>query len=364
MSQEKLLHLRALGAQIVMTRSDVAKGHPQYYQDLAEKIARQTPGAYYINQFNNPANPEAHERTTGPEIWEQSGHKVDAMVCGVGSGGTITGLSRFFARVSPETEMVLADPVGSVLAEYTRTGKIGTAGSWLVEGIGEDFLPSIADLSRVKQAYSIPDAEAFVTVRALLKQECVFAGSSTGTLLAAALRYCREQTKPKTVVTLVCDTGSKYLSKVYNDFWLADQGLAGREKHGDLRDLISRPFREGAVVAVEPNDPLTVTYARMRLYDISQLAVMDEGKLVGIVDEGDLLLAVRKNDAAFDGPVRDVMSANVRTIDHRAGFEDLMGILEAGLVAVVSDADGFHGIITRIDVLNFLRKERNKRREP
>ena len=169
------------------------------------------------------------------------------MVCGVGSGGTITGLSRFFARVSPETEMVLADPVGSVLAEYTRTGKIGTAGSWLVEGIGEDFVPSIADLSRVKKSYSIADSEAFVTVRALLKQECVFAGSSTGTLLAAALRYCREQTKPKRVVTLVCDTGSKYLSKVYNDFWLADQGLAGREKHEDLRDLISRPFREGAV---------------------------------------------------------------------------------------------------------------------
>jgi cystathionine beta-synthase len=363
MSQEKLLHLRALGAHIVMTRSDVAKGHPQYYQDLAQKIANETPGAFYTNQFNNPANPEAHERTTGPEIWEQTGHKIDAMVCGVGSGGTITGLSRFFSRVSPQTEMILADPVGSVLAEYTKSGQIGTAGSWLVEGIGEDFLPPIIDLSRVKQAFSIPDAEAFVTVRALLKQECIFAGSSTGTLLAAALRYCREQTKPKTVVTIACDTGSKYLSKVYNDFWLADQGLAEKQLYGDLRDLISRPFREGAVVTVAPEDPLTVTYARMRLYDVSQLAVMEDDKLVGIVDEGDLLMAVRKNDGAFDSPVRDFMTANVRTIDHRASFEELSSILDAGLVAIVSDADGFHGIITRIDVLNFLRKERNKRRE-
>jgi cystathionine beta-synthase len=363
MSQEKLLHLRALGAQIVMTRSDVAKGHPQYYQDLAERIARQTPGAYYINQFNNPANPLAHERTTGPEIWEQSGHKVDAVVCGVGSGGTITGLSRFFASVAPNAEMVLADPEGSVLAQYVRTGKIGTAGSWLVEGIGEDFLPPIADLSRVKTAYSIPDADGFAAAQALLKQEGVLAGSSTGTLLAAALRYCREQTKPKAVVTLVCDTGSKYLSKLYNHIWLADHGLAGQTSSGDLRDLVSRPFSEGAVVAVGPDDPLTVTYQRMRLYDVSQLAVMEGEKLVGIVDEGDLLLAIRRDDAAFDRPVRNVMSASVRTIDHRASLDELMGILDAGLVAVVTDQGGFHGMITRIDVVNFLRKERNKRRE-
>jgi len=363
MSGEKLSHLRALGASIIMTRSDVGKGHPQYYQDLAERIASETVGAYYINQFNNPANPLAHELTTGPEIWEQTEHKLDAVVCGVGSGGTITGLSRYFASVAPDVEIVLADPEGSVLAEYIRTKKIGTAGSWLVEGIGEDFIPAIADLSRVTRAYSISDAEAFTTVRALLKQEGVLAGSSTGTLLAAALRYCREQSKPKTVVTLACDTGSKYLSKVYNDFWMADQGLGGRTSAGDLRDFISRPFREGAVVAVNPNDPLTVTYARMRLYDVSQLPVMEGDKLVGIVDEGDLLLAVRRSDSAFDRPVREVMTANVRTIDHRASLDDLMAILDSGLVAVVSDADGFHGIITRIDVLNSLRKEHRRKKD-
>jgi cystathionine beta-synthase len=346
-----------------MTRSDVGKGHPQYYQDMAERIARETPGAYYINQFNNPANPLAHERTTAPEIWEQTEHKLDAVVCGVGSGGTITGLSRYFASVAPHVEIILADPEGSVLAEYIRTKKIGVAGSWLVEGIGEDFIPAIADLSRVSRAYSIPDAEAFAAVRALLKQEGILAGSSTGTLLAAALRYCREQTQPKTVVTLVCDTGSKYLSKMYNDLWLAEQGMGSRTSVGDLRDFISRPFNEGAVVAVSPNDPLTVTYARMRLYDISQLAVIDGEKLVGIVDEGDLLLAVRRADSAFDRPVREVMTANVRTIDRRATLDELMSILDSGLVAVVSDSDGFHGIITRIDVLNFLRKEHAKKKE-
>ena len=160
------MHLKALGAEIVMTRSDVGRGHPQYYQDLAEQIAKQTPKAFYVNQFNNPANPLAHETTTGPEIWDQTGHDLDAVVCGVGSGGTITGLSRFFARVAPQVEMVLADPAGSVLADYVKTGPIGEAGSWVVEGIGEDFVPPIADLSRVRAAYTISDAESLATARA------------------------------------------------------------------------------------------------------------------------------------------------------------------------------------------------------
>lgn len=225
MSQEKISHLRALGTQIVVTRSDVEKGHPEYYQELAERIAKETPGSFYVNQFANPANPEAHEKTTGPEIWEQMGHRVDAIVCGVGSGGTVTGLSRYFSRVSPETQFVLADPAGSVLAGYVRDGTTGKAGSWLVEGIGEDFIPPIADLSRVAGAYTVTDAESFAAARELLRAEGVLAGSSSGTLLAAALRYCRESKTPKRVVTFVCDTGNKYLSKMYDDDWLAGRGL-------------------------------------------------------------------------------------------------------------------------------------------
>jgi cystathionine beta-synthase len=364
MSQEKVLHLRALGAQIVMTRSDVGKGHPQYYQDLAEKIARETPKSFYVNQFNNPANPYAHETTTGPEIWEQTGHHVDAVVCGVGSGGTLTGLSQYFARVSPETEIVLADPAGSVLADYIKTGKIGKAGSWLVEGIGEDFIPGIADLSRVKKAYSITDAESLDTIRELLQKECILGGSSSGTLLAAALKYCREQKQPKVVVTFVCDTGNKYLSKQFSDTWLADQGLAKRQHYGDLRDLISRPASERAVVTLQPDDTLTVAYSRMRLYDVSQLPVLDEnGKLVGIVDESDLLLAAERDEHSFDRTVRDVMSSNVQTVDHKAKISDLMPILDRGMVAVVNDKAGFHGLITRIDVLNYLRKQQSLRKQ-
>src|ERR1044071_1899223 len=216
MSQEKIFNLRALGAQIVLTRSDVGKGHPEYYQDLGAAIAKQT-GGYYINKFANPDNPKAHELTTAPEIWEQMQQRLDAVVVGVGSSGTIAGLAAYFKKHAPHVELVLADPQGSILVEYINTGKITQKGSWLVEGIGEDFVPSICDFSLTKRGYSISDAESFSVARELLQEEGVLAGSSTGTLLAGALRYCREQTSPKRVVTLACDTGARYLSKLYND---------------------------------------------------------------------------------------------------------------------------------------------------
>ncbi|HET7593310.1 MAG TPA: PLP-dependent cysteine synthase family protein, partial [Rhodanobacteraceae bacterium] len=186
MSREKIFNLKAMGAEVVLTRSDVAKGHPEYYQDLAAKIAEETPDAYFINQFGNPDNPLAHEQTTAPEILEQMDGKLDAIVFGCGSSGTMTGLSHYFAEHSPDTELVLADPVGSILAEYINEGTLSQkTASWMVEGIGEDFLPTISDFSRVKKAYSISDKESFLTARELLKQEGILGGSSTGTLLAA-----------------------------------------------------------------------------------------------------------------------------------------------------------------------------------
>jgi cystathionine beta-synthase len=361
MSQEKIFHLRAMGAEIVMTRSDVTKGHPEYYQDRAAEIARRTPGAFYINQFANPANPRAHEESTGPEIWAQMKHDVDAVVAGVGTGGTITGLARFFAHASPETEMILADPEGSVLANYIKTGKIGTdVGSWLVEGIGEDFLPPVCDLSRVKKAYSIPDAEAFSVLRTLLKTEGIMAGTSSGTLLAAALRYCREQTAPKRVVTLVCDSGNKYLSKVYNDYWMMDHGFIKRETHGDLRDLISRRHKEHAVATVSADETVNAAYQRMKLYDVSQLPVLKDAKIVGIVTEEDILLEVYENPEHFREPVTEAMESNLVTLAPSAPIEKLKEILERGMVAIVVDGDEFLGLITRIDLLNWLRRRTSK----
>ena len=355
MSREKIFHLKAMGTEVMLTRSDVGKGHPEYYQDMAQRLAKETPGSFFVNQFGNPANPYAHETTTGPEIWEQTDHKVDAVVCGVGSAGTMTGLSRYFAKVSPDTEMVLADPVGSVLADYVHTGKYGQAGSWIVEGIGEDFIPPIADFSRVKKAYSISDEVSCTTVRELLSKEGILAGSSTGTLVAAALRYCREQTQPRRVVTFVCDSGNKYLSKVFNDYWLMDQGFLKREQYGDLRDLITRRHDEHATVTVSSEDKLMTAYARMKLYDISQLPVIDEGKVVGIVDEWDLLTATQESPARFRDPVRTAMTQRIETVGLKTRLTQLVEAFNKGHVAIVVDKGKFYGLITRMDVLNHLR---------
>src|SRR5919204_2242158 len=315
MSQEKIFHLRAMGAEVVLTRSDVHKGHPEYYQERAAQITRETPGAFYVNQFANEANPLAHEQSTAPEIWEQMGHDLDAVVCGVGTGGTLTGLSRFFARVAPQVEIVLADPAGSIVAGYVETGTVSKqVGTWFVEGIGEDFIPPVCDLSRVKKAYSIPDGEAFAVCRDLLKKEGILAGTSSGTLIAAALRYCREQTGPKRVVSFVCDSGNKYLSKVYNDYWMRDQGFLQKERYGDLRDLITRGMRERAVVTVNADEPVLSAYQRMKLYDVSQLPVMKDGKIVGIVDEEDILHEVYDNPDHFREPVTEAMESSLVTV--------------------------------------------------
>ncbi len=356
MAQEKIFNLRALGAECRMTRSDVGKGHPEYYQDIAERLTKETPGAIYVNQFGNPANPLAHEASTGPEIWQQMDHQVDAVVCGVGSGGTLTGLGRFFKRVSPTTKMVLADPKGSVLTELVKTGNMLEAGSWMVEGIGEDFVPPNCDLSLVSEAYTVTDAESFATARDVLKKEGILAGSSSGTLITAALKYCREQKTAKRVVSFVCDSGNKYLSKMFNDYWMLDQGFIEREKRGDLGDLVSRRHSDKATVTADPEDTLLAAYARMKLYDISQIPVLENGKIIGILDEFDILLKVYGNEDKFRGKVRAAMTTKLDIVGAKAPLSDLLPIFARDHVAIVQAGDQFLGLITRIDLLNHLRR--------
>lgn len=358
MSREKIQHLRAMGVDVRITRSDVGKGHAEYYQDMAQRLASEIPGALFVNQFANPANPKAHETSTGPEIFEQMGGDVDAVVVGVGSGGTLTGLGRFFAKASPKTRMVLADPEGSILAPLVNTGETIEPGSWVVEGIGEDFVPDNCDLSLVARAYTIPDAESIAAARLLLSKAGVLGGSSSGTLLAGALRYCREQTEPQRVVTLVCDTGAKYLSKVYNDSWLAEQGLTERSLHGDLRDLIVRSATNGGAIVVGPEDTLLTAYNRMRQADVSQLPVLDDGRLIGLIDESDLLDAIEdsKPDKRFSQPVATAMTARLDTLQADAPLDALLPVFEKDQVAIVLDGREFVGLITRIDLINYLRR--------
>ena len=360
MSREKILHLEGLGAEIILTRSDVPEGHPEYYQDLARKIASETPGSFLADQFSNPANPLAHRTTTAPEIWEQMKGDVDAVVAGVGSGGTLTGLAQFFKSKNPDISMVAADPEGSVVADAILTGKYKyEGGSWLVEGVGEDFIPNNFDLSLMDDAEIVSDKEAFEVLQVLLKEEGILGGSSSGTLVAAAAKWCRKQTEPKNVVTFICDTGNKYLSKAFNKSWLHDNNLLESEKFGDLRDLISRRADQGEMITVAPSDSLLVAYNRMRASDISQLPVIKEGYLLGIIDEEDVLISVSKNQGTFSDEVERHMIQQLDVLQYNASEDELIGVLSEGKVAIIYSEDTFIGFITKVDLINYYRNRLN-----
>ena len=223
MSQEKVMHLEAMGVDIVFTRSDVEKGHPEHYHDLAAKIVSETPGSFFSDQFNNPSNPYIHETTTGPEIWNQMDGDIDAFVAGVGTGGTISGVGKFLKSKNPNLRLIVADPIGSVVADAVNKGAYKYEnGSWLVEGIGEDHIPGNLNLDIIDEGIYVSDKKAFEMLNKLLQEEGILAGTSCGTLLEAAVEWCKAQKEPKKVVTLICDTGNKYLSKAYNKDWVEE----------------------------------------------------------------------------------------------------------------------------------------------
>ena len=360
MSREKILHLEGLGAEIVLTRSDVPEGHPEYYQDLARKILSETPGAFLANQFSNPANPLAHRTTTAPEIWEQMQGNLDAVVAGVGSGGTLTGLAEYFKAQDRNITMVAADPEGSVVADAILKGEYSyEGGSWLVEGVGEDFIPNNFDLSLMDDAETVSDKEAFDVLQVLLKEEGILGGSSTGTLVAAAAKWCRKQKDHKKVVTFICDTGNKYLSKAYNKSWLQDNNLLDFESHNDLRDMINRRADKGEMVTVSPTDSLLVAYNRMRASDISQIPVLKDNQLLGVLDEEDLLFSVSKDPSKFSNEVSLHMIEKLDTLQFDDSEEELLKILSQGKVAIIYNKDTFLGFITKVDLINHYRNKLN-----
>jgi cystathionine beta-synthase len=361
MSREKILHLEGLGAEIVLTRSDVPEGHPEYYQDLARTIVAKTPGSFLANQFSNPANPMIHRTTTGPEIWDQMDGNIDAMVAGVGSGGTITGLAEFFKEKNPDIQMVVADPEGSIVADAVIKGSFSyEGGSWLVEGVGEDFIPDNLNVDLLDDAEVVTDKEAFQTLQVLIREEGVLGGSSTGTLVAGAVKWCQKQTSPKRVVTFICDTGNKYLSKAFNKSWLHDNDLLEVQTAGDVTDLINRRADQGDMISVSVSDTLLTAYKRMRASDISQIPVLDGEQLVGVLDEEDLLFNVSKSKTAFTQPVTDFMVTDLDVLPVGASEEDLLKTLTQGKVAIIYDGDTFVGFITKVDLINHYRTKISK----
>mgnify|MGYP001179981032 FL=1 len=361
MSREKILHLEGLGAEIILTRSDVPEGHPEYYHDVARRVAEETPGSFLANQFSNPANPFAHRTTTAPEIWDQMEGDLDAVVAGVGSGGTLTGLAEFFKEKDPSIQIVAADPENSIVADAVIKGSYSyEGGSWLVEGVGEDFIPDNLDLSLIDDAETVTDKEAFEVLQVLLQEEGILGGSSTGTLVAGAIKWCQKQTEPKKVVTFICDTGNKYLSKAFNKSWLHDNNLLNKEKEGNLSDLINRRADKGEMITVSPSETLLIAYNRMRSADISQIPVIQDKQLLGILDEEDLLLSVTKDQASFSSSVTEIMTNELDILQVDATNDELLAVLSEGKVAIIYEKNNFLGFITKVDLINHYRNKLNQ----
>ena len=357
MSIEKVAHLRSLGAEVIFTRSDVSNEHPDYYHNVAEKIVSDIPEAFYANQFNNPANIMAHEKTTGPEIWKQMEEQIDTFVAGVGTGGTITGVGRFLKMVSPTTKIVAADPEGSVINDAVNKGSYNyQRGSWFVEGIGEDFVPNNCDLSVIDESISISDRDAFETIHQLLQQEGILAGSSSGTLVSAAIQWCKSQKEPKRVVTLICDTGNKYLSKAYNEKWLIHNDLINKKPKGNLQDLIAFRADKNQVISVKPEDTLATAYNRMNNSDVSQLPVIEDDLIVGMISEGDLLEYCANNSEGFNLQISSCMQTEINILKVQDSIEDLVDILKLDKTAIILDDKKFIGMITKIDLLAYLKR--------
>ena len=356
MSREKVLHLEGLGAEIILTRSDVPEEHPEYYHHVAKRIVSETPGSFLANQFSNPANPMIHRTTTGPEIWEQMGGEVDAVVAGVGSGGTLTGMAEFFKTKDRDVQMVAADPEGSIVADAVTKGHFSyDGGSWLVEGVGEDFIPDNLNVELLDDAVVVSDKEAFSTLQTLVREEGILGGSSTGTLVAGAVKWCQRQTKKKRVVTFICDTGNKYLSKAFNKSWLQDNDLLDKDQQGNLSDLVNRRADEGDMISVKPSDTLMTAYNRMRASDISQIPVLDDGELIGVIDEEDILFSVKNDRSSFKDEVRACMVTDLDVLQPNASEDDLVGILTQGKVAIIYDGTKFIGFVTKVDLINHYR---------
>jgi cystathionine beta-synthase len=256
--------------------------------------------------------------------------------------------------------MVAADPEGSIVADAVLKGNYAyEGGSWLVEGVGEDFIPDNFNTSLMDDAETVSDKEAFEVLQIILKEEGILGGSSSGTLVAAAAKWCRKQTEPKNVVTFICDTGNKYLSKAFNKSWLHDNNLLELEKFGDLRDLINRRADKGEMITVSPGETLLVAYNRMRASDISQIPVMDEGKLLGVMDEEDLLFTVSQEPGKFSDNVSLHMIDKLDTLQFDATKDELLTILSEGKVAIIFDKEIFIGFVTKVDLINFYRNKLN-----
>ncbi|MEK7310403.1 MAG: cystathionine beta-synthase [Chloroflexota bacterium] len=360
MSMDKVRLLRAFGAKVVITPTAVPPEDPRSYYNVANRIVADTPNAILANQYHNPVNPDSHVRTTGPEIWEQTQGAVTDVIIGMGTGGTLTGVGRFLKSKNPAIKMVGVDPIGSLLYDTWRLGHMPEQPflkTYKVEGIGEDFVPTSLDLSVVDEVIQVGDKESFLTTRRLVREEGIFCGGSSGTAVAAALRYARNLGPERFIVVLLPDSGSRYLTKVFDDEWMREMGFlesAWAERRAS--DVLATKASSALYIA-RPDDCMADVVALMKKHDVSQLPVLaSDGSLVGIVSEIDLLnhLLTADHKHEPDETIEPIVRGEVATVALDTPLEVLMSIFVTGQVAIITADKEPVGIITKIDLLDYL----------
>lgn len=353
-SGEKIKALRAFGAKVITTPTAVSPEDPRSYYAVAKRIAEQTPNCFFANQYHNQSNPEAHFRTTGPEIWDQTQGAVDAVVVATGTGGTLSGIGRFLKSKKPSVRMVLIDPVGSILYDYFRTRTITSSfKTYKVEGFGEDFLPTALDFSLVDDCYQVDDKECFVTARELTRKEGLFCGGSAGGAVCGALKFAREHPECRTIVVILPDSGSRYLSKLYDDDWMRENSfLDDEEVYGRLRDIVEH--QRHRLVAAAPHDGLQTIVKEMKKHGISQLPVLDKDRLVGMISEIDLLNALLHDPGNVDRPVAELVDQNYAIVPPDTPISRLAAIFSEGKVALVQEDNRITAVVTKIDLIDHM----------
>jgi cystathionine beta-synthase len=352
-STEKVRYLKALGADVVVTPAAARPGSPDHYVTTAQRIAAETPNSFYPDQYSHPANPLAHYRTTGPEIWEQTDGQITHFVAGLGTGGTISGTGRFLKEKNPAIKVIGADPYGSIFKTYKETGQLVEATPYLVEGIGQQTMPDNVQLKYVDEVINITDRESFELSRQLGRLEGIFCGGSTGTNLAAALRVARDLDEKAIVVFIVCDTGEHYLTKHHSDEWMKEKRLLEPQKI--TAGLISETKGQnspGSLITATPDERVADALAKMNEHDLTQLPVIDDGRSVGSLRENRVLGKVLGKRELLEAPVSEVMDASFPVLDVDAGSAEVIRQLQTSQAVLVEEYGRITGIITRHDVLD------------